>query len=233
MSSLLFTACAKRRVATGPLLPNSGSPLGDSLISRCHELAKAHRARGLTMTVRIDGKLPDMKKAGDVEARRTVAKDGAVDYSLLSQSGDATVRKELIARFMNGEIENSAKDDAGDLYLSPQNYRFKYRGPRTIDNRSVHVFDVTPREKRIGLFKGEVWIDEETAQVILETGRFVKMPSVWLKEVSFTREYTIKDGVAIPVFLQTSTKVRIYGKAELEVRYSGIEWSGKPSSSPS
>lgn len=210
------------------MLPNSGSALGDGLLARCLQSSKVHKARGVTMLAHFDGSLPDMKKQGVVDARRTIALNGEIGYSVLTQSGDATVRKELIARFMNGEVENSTKPEPGDLGLSAENYRFRYRGPRTIDNRSVHVFDVNPRQKRVGLFRGEVWIDEETAQVILETGRFVKTPSVWLKEVAFTREYTLLDGIAIPVFLQTVTKVRIYGKAELEIRYTGIEWAGKP-----
>ena len=36
------------------------------------------------------------------------------------------------------------------------NYKFKYKGMATNDGRTVHVFQLTPRKKRVGLFKGEL-----------------------------------------------------------------------------
>jgi len=48
---------------------------------------------------------------------------------------------------------------------------------------------VTPRQKRQGLFKGDLWIDAATYLRVQESGYLVKSPSIFLKKVAFVRKY--------------------------------------------
>ena len=59
---------------------------------------------------------------------------------------------------------------------------------------------MNPRKKREGLFKGEIWIDTDTALPVREVGRFVKSPSVFLKKVDFTLtyDYAVLGNGAVP-----------------------------------
>lgn len=226
---LLFSAsCARRRPMSGPMIPNSGSATGDALLSRFFSSASANVLRGVTMIARFDGRLPGMNKSAEIVAQRAISPAGAISYAVISQEGDATVRKELIARFMNEEISNALKDNSATS-LNPYNYRFRYRGPRTQAGREIHVFEVNPREKDVGLFRGEVWLDGETGLPLHQEGRFVKSPSVWLKELEFSRDFEVRKGFSVPTVIRTSTRVRIYGLAELDIRFSDIVWDA-PSS---
>ena len=47
---------------------------------------------------------------------------------------------------------------------------------------------MTPRKKRAGLFKGEIWIDAATYLRVQESGYLVKNPSIFLKKVAFVTE---------------------------------------------
>ncbi|MGB9610315.1 MAG: hypothetical protein ACPL7M_05025 [Bryobacteraceae bacterium] len=196
---------------------------GDSVLSRYAQASGSRVARGITMAALFAASLPKMGKAATVSARRLITRDGAVNYEITDRRGDATVWKELILRYINGEMENAGRDHS-NVAVTPANYKFKYKGERERDGRIAHVFEVTPRKKRQGLFKGEIWIDSETALTVYETGRFVKSPSVFLKKVEFSREYAILDGVAIPKTMQTSIETRFWGPAQLDIQFSDFHW---------
>lgn len=195
----------------------------ENILGRYVQASASKVVRGVTMAAMFAGSLPKMGKSATVNARRLITRDGSVNYEITGRQGDSTVWKEIILRFINGEMENAGKDN-GKVAVTPENYKFKYKGARERDGRMVHVFEVNPRKKRQGLFKGEIGIDAETALVVYETGRFVKSPSVFLKKVQFSREYAILDGVAVPKTLQTSIETRFWGLAQLDIQFSDFHW---------
>jgi hypothetical protein len=140
---------------------------------------------------------------------------------VLGFSGDDTVKKEVMARYMTAEVEAglARKDDIG---ITPENYNFKYKGETDRENKRVHVFELKPKHKRVGLFKGELWIDPATFLPVRETGRLVKNPSVFIKKMEFTRDYEIRDGVAWLVHMESRTDTRIVGRAELQINYANF-----------
>jgi len=186
--------------------------------------------RGVTMVARFAGKLTQFDKMARVEARRHVGADGAVDYDLISRDGDKTIQKELINRFIGTEIDPHRLSGT-DMAITPDNYKFKFKGTREEAGRSVDVFELHPKKKRIGLFKGEVWADTETGLNVHEAGTLVKSPSVFLKDVRFVRDYEIRDGYALPKNTTIYTKTRFWGMAELDVDYSDVAWDATPAAS--
>ena len=83
-------------------------------------------------------------------------------------------------------------------------------------------FEVKPKEKRVGLFKGELWIDAKTNLPVRESGQFVKNPSIFLKKVEFTRDYELKDGVAIPKHIESRVDTRLVGVTQIDINYENI-----------
>ena len=55
---------------------------------------------------------------------------------------------------------------------------------------------------------------------VRESGKFVKNPSVFLKNVEFIREYELKDGISYPTRIESTIETRIVGKAEITIHYS-------------
>ena len=188
---------------------------------------QADQTRDLQMEMDFDARLPKLGKVGHLTGVRYVAKNGHVAFAVKSITGDDTIKKHVIARYLAGEQENSMKPiDAG---INDQNYKFKFKRMAEQEGRRVHVFEVAPRKKRVGIFKGELWIDEELALPIRDGGEFSKSPSpVFLKKVSFTRYYSVHEGVALPTRVESVIETRIVGKAELLINYSNFKPGGEP-----
>ncbi|WP_321473284.1 hypothetical protein [uncultured Paludibaculum sp.] len=195
----------------------------EQVLTRYLQSSRRNLVRGVSMMAHFAGRLPKMKKSATLDARRRVSKEGTIVYEPTERQGDSTVQKELIVRFINGEMENSAKENT-KVAITAENYKFKYKGTRDRDGRPAYVFEINPRKKREGLFKGELWIDADTSLPVREVGRFVKSPSVFLKKVDFTREYTIKEGVAMPQMMEINSQTRFWGMAELAIQYSEFTW---------
>lgn len=122
---------------------------------------QADQTRDLQMDMDFDARLPKLGKVGHLTGVRYVAKNGHVAFAVKSITGDDTVKKHVIARYLAGEQENSTKPvDSG---INDQNYKFKFKRMAEQEGRRVHIYEVAPRKKRVGLFKGELWIDEELA----------------------------------------------------------------------
>lgn len=179
------------------------------------------RLRGASMEVDIEGRLPKLQKLGHLHALRHISRLGRITYDALHFEGDSTVKSNVIARYLTAEVQPPT-DGATSLAITPANYRFKYKGLINQDGREIHVFQLTPRKKRVGLFKGELWLDAETCLPVRESGRLVKNPSIFIKRVDFVRQYDIRDGVAIPRRLESVVDTRLVGKAELTIDFSNV-----------
>ena len=174
--------------------------------------------KGASMEVEIAASLPKLKKQGKLHALRRISEIGRITYEALRFEGDGTIKSQVISRYLSAEIE-SQKEQSPSLAVTPENYKFKYKGRNQQDGREIHVFEVAPRKKVVGMFKGEVWIDAETYLRVQESGTLVKRPSIFLKKVAFVRKYVINNGLSVPLQVKSIAEVRLFGKAELTIDY--------------
>lgn len=172
------------------------------------------------MEVDIRASLPGLKKQGRFHALRKINPFGRISYANKSFEGDTAVRNQVVERYLAAEDE-AERDEPAAIAVTPANYKFQYKGQRVADGRDVHVFQVTPRHKRKGLFRGEVWIDVATYLPVREAGNLIKSPSIFVKRVAFVRSYEIRDGISVPLQVQ-STVNTIFGSAEVVVEYSNF-----------
>ncbi len=163
--------------------------------------------------VTVRAGLPKLDRQAELRALRTISPAGAVTYQALHAEGDGMVRREVIARYLAATSQASK-----EIAITASHYRFRFMRVVELAGRHIHVFQLSPRQKRGGLFKGELWLDGQTALPVRETGRFVKNPSVFLRSVEFVRDYQIQDGVACPSSIVSTAKTLV-GRVELTVQY--------------
>ena len=194
------------------------------IIAQYQDATKTQQAalRGAQMNVAIDAKLPRLEKQGKLIALRTISKLGKIGYKILGFQGDDTIKQEVIARFIQAEVEQTRSEDVA---ITPANYKFHHKGSIEKNGpnaQRVEMFTITPKKKRVGLFKGDLWLDAKTGMPVRESGVFVKTPSVFLKKVEFIQEYEIRDGIAIPKHLASTADVRLVGRAELNMDFTNF-----------
>ena len=177
--------------------------------------------QGASMDVEIHASLPKLKKQGRLHALRRISALGRITYEMLRFEGDGTVKNQVIARYLTAEAE-AQKDQAPSLAVTPANYKFKFKSRSQLEGRAVYIFQVTPRQKRQGLFKGDLWIDAGTYLRVQESGYLVKSPSIFLKKVAFVRKYRIRDGISVPLQVQSVVDTRLAGQAELTIDFSNF-----------
>jgi hypothetical protein len=187
--------------------------------SQTHEDA----LHGASMQVSIDADIPKLKEHGKLRALRKISKVGTVTYHVLGFQGDNSVKNDVIARYLQAEQQGQGDQK---LAITPENYKFKFKGRRHEGRDEVYAFQISPRKKKVGLFKGDLWLDSKTYLPVLEKGKLVKNPSIWFKKVQFEREFAIKDGVAVPEHMSSTIDVRLIGPVQLEINYSNFEQNG-------
>ena len=197
-------------------------------------------AQGASMEIDINASVPKLKEHGRLRALRNISKVGKITYRVLGFQGSNTVKNQVIARYLQAEQQSQGDQK---LAITPTNYKFKYKGEWiTEGHEDVYVFQIAPHKKRVGLFKGEMWVDAHTCLPVYEKGRLVKNPSIFFKNVDFERAFAIKDGQAIPEYMSSTINTRIIGKVELNVSYSNftqdkasddIDGAIEPAESPS
>lgn len=230
MSSLILTAILSFSWLPSPAAEAIGSERNDDgaeVLSRYLEAYPKAMLRGVQMEVDIDARLVKLNKQGTLHALRSISTAGQVAYDSLRWGGDTTIKKDVISRFLSAEVQS--RNEKESFTLTPANYRFKYKGLQEKDGVRAHVFQVTPRRKAEGLFRGELWIDPESYLPLRETGTMVKSPSVFLKKIEFTRDFQVRDGAAFPSRLVSTVYTRIAGRAELDIRFSNVRREGEVS----
>ena len=218
--SVLFGSC---------LLAEPGGDVSNQVLDSYLAATRSQRERlnGSTAEVSIDAEIPQLHKQGRLSALRRISRLGRITYDRLRFEGDNAVKNDVIARYLNTEIQvRESKDQS--LAVIPANYKFAYKGRRELDGRDVHVFELKPRAKRKGLFKGTLSIDARTYLPVRESGLFVKNPSVFIKRVQFTRDYQTTNGLAVVARLETTVETRVVGPAHMTVHYADYHF--EPSS---
>lgn len=166
-------------------------------------------------SVEIHAALPDLTKSGSLRATRRVGSDG-VHYQIVQLTGDRTVKDQVIARYLTAE-ERASQIPAASVAISAANYKFAYKGIIDDGERHAYAFRITPRKKRGGLIKGELWLDVETGLPIRRSGYLVKNPSLWIRRVVVTQEDLLRDGRVDSRLTHVTVDTRLVGRAELVI----------------
>jgi hypothetical protein len=228
--SLLFaTVLQLAGLTASPFTPVS-EDYRSELIPRYLAAMEARKGTGECQAAEVTVRARLSGREAELHAVRNISATGAITHRVLDSSGDSTVRREVIGRYLEAEGQATQLDE---IAITPSHYRFRFLRTVLQAGRRVLVFQLSPRQlspkqKRVGLFKGELWLDSQTALPVRESGQFVKSPSVFVKRIVFIREYRIEDGAAIPDRIAATVDTRLAGRAELSVQFDHVVPSTEP-----
>jgi len=166
-------------------------------------------------TVQIDASMPALHKQGSMTGLKLVSYTGQVVYRGLRFTGDKLVKTAVIARFLSNDI-NPAVRTAG-VAVSRQNYGFTYDKISDYNGLTAYVFLMKPRRKRVGLFRGELWLTADTGAPLRLWGDFVKSPSIFIRSFRFVQDYQTAAECSQPLRLMLTIHTRIAGTVDMVV----------------
>src|SRR5438067_9449962 len=102
----------------------------------------------------IKASLPETSQYGEYELEQHFAAPRNLQFKPVRFTGDGFVKSNIITRLLQSEVDHLQKDDTSLTALSSANYKFSYKGRTQIGDQLVHQYQVKPRKKRVGLFKG-------------------------------------------------------------------------------
>lgn len=218
MKSILLVALGFVLVNVAFAEDDHGQISEQALLVRYANATQAQQStmRGATMEVDIDASVPKLNKNGRLHALRNISNLGKITYHMLGFNGDSAIKKEVIARYLAADAQ---AQEGPNLSITPENYKFKYKGLQSDNGTGVYVFQLSPRKKQVGLFKGDLWLDPKTAMPVRESGRFVKTPSIFLKKMQFVRTYELQNGVSIPQRVESLVDTRLFGRVQMNINF--------------
>jgi hypothetical protein len=168
-------------------------------------------------TTVIRAELPATSQYGEYALRRDYSAPRTLGFKVIRSVGDTFVRSKVIARLLQSEVDHVKKDDPALTSLTPNNYKFSHKSTTTLGGRPVHVFQVNPRAKRLGLFKGHIYLDARTGTLVRSEGSIVKSPSLFIKSIHFVQDYVDIAGFTFPSHIHSEANTRVVGSAVVDI----------------
>ena len=79
------------------------------------------------------------------------------------------------------------------------------------------MYQVKPRKKRAGLFKGRIYLDAYTGSLVRAEGSVVKSPSFFVKKIDFVQDYADIDNFTFPIHIRTNALARVIGRTVVDI----------------
>ena len=167
-------------------------------------------------TTVIRAELPSTSQRGEYELRRHYR-------AALRFTGDGFVKTNVITRLLQSEVNHVQNEDSSQTAITPANYKFSYKGTKEVDGRLLHVYQIKPRKKRVGLFKGHIYLDAHTGSLVRAEGRAVKSPSFFVKRIEFAQDYADFGPFTFPVRVHSEARTRLIGRAVVDIEHRDYE----------
>jgi len=184
---------------------------------------QAQQLAAYSAVTTIRAELPDTAQQGEFELQRHFEAPHTLQFTALHYTGDGFVKTNIISRLLQSEVDHVKQDDTGLTAISSQNYKFSYKGTSEIDNRVVHIYQLKPRSKRPGLFKGRIYLDAHTGSLVRAEGSVVKSPSFFVKKIDFVQDYADVDNFTFPVHIHTNAVARVIGRTVVDIFHRDYE----------
>lgn len=190
---------------------------------------QAIELRGYSATTLISVELPDMSRWGEFELRRVYKAPKTLEFTPVRFTGDSFVKTNVIARLLQSEVTRLQNPQHFEMAINAANYKIVFKGTTQIDGRLVHEYRLKPRQRRVGLFEGRMFLDAFNGSLVRNEGRLVKTPSLVLKKVEFLQDYIDIGSFTFLKHTHSVASTRIIGRTVVDIDHYNYLF---PSASP-
>jgi len=207
---------ARSEFGVAPVAPRLSPQLA---LAACERALRTQSSElvGYTATTVIDAELPESSQKAEFELKRHYAAPSLLEFTPLRWTGDKFVKNNIIVRLLQSEADHIHRREQPQTAIDSDNYGFRYKGILELNGIPVHVYDLKPHHKRVGLFKGKIYLDSATGHLLRAQGTITKTPSFFIKKIRFTQDYAMVAGFTLPTHIHSEADTRLVGKAIVDV----------------
>lgn len=143
--------------------------------------------------------------------------------SIVSQSGSKFIINRVLKRLVESELEAADDRNSTQTALSKANYDFELLGEESVLGKPAFVLRAKPRIDNKFLMRGKIWVDAVDFAVAKIEAEPAKRPSFWISRTKIRHIYSKVGPFWLPAQNESTTDVRIGGKAVLTIQYTDYE----------
>lgn len=160
-----------------------------------------------------------------IEANTEYKAGTGFSYTITGEGGSDQLRDRALKPILAGERDAVAKGEIARSTIAACNYEFQANG---LDEQGLAKVLLSPKRKERVLVDGAMFLRPVDGELVRVQGRLAKSPSFWVKTVDIVRTYERIGGAVMPVSLETTAQVRMFGTATLKMTYHYSEIDGHP-----
>jgi hypothetical protein len=169
----------------------------------------------------------DEHPAAEMVVKTTYRKESGKSYEILSQSGSAIWRNEVLRTLLDNEKRMSQPGNVETALINSTNYEMKLdkTSIQALDGRPCVVLDITPRRNSQYLFKGMLWVDARDFGIVQLKGVAAKSAFFLASAADVSRQYTEIDGLPMATHAAATSGSALLGRTVVKVDYSNYQIS--------
>lgn len=199
-----------------------GEPTTESVLERMMEMDRCTTPalRGYTSIRHYHLENKRLGKTASMTVKLTFRYPGHKEFQVLSEQGSAIIRKRVLRKLLESELEASSDALREAPQITPRNYSFRLTGIEDLDGREAFVLEAIPKASNRYLFRGKVWVDADDYSIARVEGSPARNPSIWIRKTTFVHQYGKFGQFWLPVSNRSQTDVLIFGRTDLTIEYS-------------
>ncbi len=166
-----------------------------------------------------------VKKSAEMAVRMIRATNGEKRFEITSESGSKLLRAFVLRRLLESEVEAARGARRQESAITPENYQFRLLPADTATSDDCYVLETIPRRRAKFLFVGKIWVHRTDFAIVRIEGEPAVNPSWWVKDTKILHTYKKFGSFWLYDSNESTTRVRIGGRAVLRIRYEDYEWS--------
>jgi hypothetical protein len=146
-------------------------------------------------------------------------------YSVLSESGSAFLRSEVLESLLNNEKRMSEPGNVETALLDSTNYDIKLmpNAKQQLSGRDCFVVTITPRRTSPFLFNGTLWVDAKDYSIVQLEGTASKSAFFLASAAAVSRQYVNVDGFPMATHARAVSNSTLFGQTIVKIDYSDYQ----------
>jgi len=159
--------------------------------------------------------------AAEMTVRTLYRKDFGKDYTILSESGSAFIRKHVLATLLDNEKTINLPGVREHSWFTSANYdmQLKPGGIQRLDGRDCLALAVNPRRKATNMIAGTLWVDAKDGSIARIEGTATESPSVFTGPAHVERHYVNVNGFAMATHARAVSDSVLLGRTTVTIDY--------------